>query len=1837
MADPPARAVTIHEGVRSRVIQVTRADGMVIRKEPLGPDAERRLRHETAILERLRGAAGLAQLADEPARQSIHEPSDKPSHGLSHGGSIALAYAGDRTLADLRKPVLPRVLAGLSLQLGQAVAEMHRREVIHHDLTPDNVVLAADGTVTVVDFALATSFAEIRPEFTPLTEIAGTLAYLAPEQTGRTGRPVDHRADLYALGAVLYELATGNPPFAADDLLRLIHDQLAQVPVPPSLRNQAVPEQLSQIIMHLLEKEPDHRYQTADGLVHDLEQLDEAPTAARIGQHDAPTQLLPPSRLVGRDEQVAELHQAFAEALAGGCSGVMISGSAGVGKTALVDELRPVVADHGGWFVAGKFDQYQRDMEFDGANQAFRALGRLLLAEPEDELAAARERMLRAVGKNAGLLGAAVPEFSAVLDVTPDPGDLLTAQVRVQMAGLTALRALASPERPIVMFIDDLQWAGSTPLGFVDTVLRDTPTAGLLMVGAYRDGDVSAPHPLTAPLARWRAEPTVRLMRLANLTQPDVVTLTAELLHVAPESAAELAEEIGSRTNGNPYETVELLNALRRDGVLTVGSGGWRWEMAAVRSHLPLSVGNELVTGEVAAMPEPTRRAVEAMACLGGHAELSVLQAAIDEQHSAPDVLRPALRDGLLVAEPGRRDAVRFRHDRVRETVLNELEPDRRAALHLAMARRLAAVPSLFAVAAEQYLLVLDSVTETDERRTVTALLAHAAERAKLIGDHAVVHALLTGALVLADPTDTGTLVELRAGRHAALYNLGRLDEADDDYRILERLDATGLACLPVTALQVQSLTHRNRGGEAVALGVKALRECGIEVPDAARLPGELDRLFALLQEWLEHTDAAEEVTRPDVTDPALLAAGSLLNAMLASTFFIGDMSMYAWVSLEALRIWVEHGPGHTLVGAAANAAFQAVARRGDYAAAYRAARRVRALAESRDYEPDTSHARLVVSLLESWFQPLELGIEESRRAREGLLAGGDLANAGYTYHKTVVGLLDCAATLDECMAEVEEAKAFFRRTGSEATGHWLEAYQWLADALRHDGFSSAGESIPIERYAGNPLALIHVHLCRAVAAAIFGDPAELSRQAGAAMRLLPTTMGYSVSILVRPLYGLGLATRARLVDGDERDAVLAELDDVLEWLRGRAADGPDNFVHLLRLIEAERAWAIGDFRAAALAFDAARRDAARHRRPWHRALITQRAGRFYLAHGLEQIGQDLLTEARELYLAWGAVAKAEQLDWAHPAPRQPTDRIADAGTNPGKQPPDRPRHGAVTAGAIDMLAILSASRALSAETSVERLHARVVQVLSAMTGATGVHLVLWDEDRQDWSLPVPAVSGSPADGTTEGVRRESAVPLSVLRYLRRTREPLAVSDAAGDDRFSRDPYFDGVTCCSLLAVPVLGRGMLRAVLLLENRLIRGAFTTARLDAIGLVAGQLAAFLDNAQVYGEYRRIADEQAALRRVATLVAKAAAPQDVFDAVAAESGQLLGTDVSALVRYDPPDAAEVVGVWTSVDRPVPTPVGWRLPLGGENLCTVVYRTSRPARIDHSGISGTIGAIATRKWGFQSSVAVPVSVENQLWGAIVLTSMREEPLPADTESRLAGFSELVATAIANAEAQAEVSASRARIVAAADQARQRIERDLHDGAQQRLVSLALQLRDAQAAVPPELGRLGDDLARAVADVNQALDELGEIARGLHPAVLATGGLRPALRALARRSVVPVRVEMTSQQRMPEHVEVSAYYVVAEALTNVAKHARASAVHIQVEVTDAVLRVTVADDGAGGAVVGGGGTGLVGIKDRVEALGGHLRLNSPDGGGTRLTVEFPFTAPAAAPVTDPP
>jgi signal transduction histidine kinase len=1646
-----------------------------------------------------------------------------------------------------------------------------------------------------------------------------------------------------------------------------------------------------------------------------------------------------------------------------------------------------VVTGADGWWVAGKFDQYRRDLESGGLYQAFCALGRLLLAEPEDELAAVHERLLTTLGPNAGLAAAILPEFATVLGVPPDAGDPLTAQLRTQRTAVEILRAVASRKRPVVVFVDDLQWAGRTPLGVVDLLLSEDPVEGLLLVGAYREDDVDATHPLAALLSRWRDQTGLRQLRLDNLPAPSLARMVAEMLRADPAVAQGLARLLGPHTAGNPYETVELLDALRRAGALTVAVDGWRWDDAAVRAHLGEADAAALSTTRATALPPSARAIVEAMACLGGQAELRVLQAATGQPLGAVEqALAPALHEGLLVAEPGAQQAVRFRHDRLREATLGQLDPLRRSGLQLGMARRLAGVPELFSAAAEQYLPVADAVLDGAERWAVVGLLRRAADQAALIGDHARVDTLLSAALRLVDSEQTATLVAMHTGRHAALYSLGRLEEADEEYRTIEGLCPAGLDRAAATAVQVLSLTHQTRLREAVDLGLASLRELGIDVPTADRLAVETDRQFGHLYRWLDGTDPADDLTRPEITDPELLAVGALLNALAPAAYFAGNQAAFAWLSLEPLRIWLDHGLCPALVGVAGHVALSAVELRGDYAAGFRALRRIVAVGEARGYEPATSVARFLFAHYIWSFEPIEEAVQEAQRAREGLLAGGDLANAGYTYRAALSYVLDCAPGLDDFLSEVEAGLSFARRTGNAQVGQSLDSYRWLAGVLRGEGPVAAEAAVPAER-SGNPMALFATHLTRAVAAAIFGDPDGLARHTAAAMPLTGATAGRYAGAVTRLLRGLALAVQAGTASSEERGVLLVELDEQIGWLAERAVDAPDNFAHLVRLLEAERAWTTGGSWTAVLAFDAALREVMGRQRSWHRALIAERAARFHLGHGLAHTGRALLAEARQAYAGWGATAKVAQLDWAYPG-LQPGAATATLG--PDQPADDVAQRSTVSTGTLDLLGILAASQALSSQTSIDRLHARVVEVLVALTGATDVHLPLWDEDGQDWLLPTPTGT-LPAGGG-----HETAVPLSVLRYVQRTKEPLVVADATADDRFARDPYLVDADCCSLRAVPILSRGALRAVLLLENRLLRGAFTAERSDAVELIAGQLAVSLDNAQVYTDFRRVADEQAALRRVATLVAQGEPPSTVLAAVAQEAGQLLSADLVLIGRYgDGPSVTAIVG-WRHDGRPVPlgkdvrlggqnvmsavfssggpvrieaysqasgavsrwsqaagigsavgVPImvegrlwgvimialeherpwqadtesrlanftdlaataignvsareqlrevadeqaalrrvatlvargaapdvifgavaqevahvlpavdhavigrytshqsvefvgGWKraggpdwvgktTALGGHNVSTAVFETLQPARVDHLDDEASPTTAIARNSGARSSAGAPINVEGRLWGVMIVASAHAAELPAGIERELADFIELLATAIANTQAREEVRASRARIVAAADQARRRIERDVHDGAQQRLVSLGLQLRTAQASVPPELGELRAELDRAIDATTAAMEELQEIARGIHPAVLAQGGLRTALKTLARRAAIPVHLDLGAVGRLPDHIEISAYYVVAETLTNAAKHANASAVTVEVGYVDDILRIAVRDDGIGGADFTRG-SGLLGLKDRLEAIGGRILLDSPRDGGTEVTAELPLAGTTA-------
>ncbi|WP_083670544.1 diguanylate cyclase domain-containing protein [Singulisphaera sp. GP187] len=1466
----PAPIAILHESDHTRVLRLTlpnRSPDRLIVKEMFGPRAKARWRHERGILERLAGVCGVPQLA--------------PSAEYANANALAMEDMAGVSLAEairVGRMTMPE-LVEFAVGLTRIVAALHRRRVVHKDINPANILLAGPGRrPLLIDFDLATTFAEERPGFVHHREISGTLAYLAPEQTGRTGRAVDRRADLYSLGATLYELAVGQPPFVGTDPLQLIRDHLVRVPTPPAERNPLVPRALSEIIMRLLEKEPDRRYQCAEGLADDLARLREIQTRGEdgtfpLGERDFPIRLSPPSRLIGREPEIEALRKAFEGIGDDRARGVLISGAPGVGKTVLIDELRPMVTARRGLFVAGKFEQYHRDATTGAVSQALHALGRLLLAEPERELVDHRARILHALGPNAGMITAVVPEFALLLGAEPEisPGDPVEAEARLRQAVLELLRAVASPARPVVMVLDGLQWAGPTTIRFLDAVLADETLRGVLIVGAYRDAEVEAAHPLAPMLSRWeRLDVAPLRLRLENLPLADLGTLLEEMLRLRPSEAIRLAAVIGDRTGGNPYDTVELVNALRQDGALILGPEGWGWNEATVRRFVGRSEVVDLLAARIDRLPVESAELLETMACLAGEVGLDLLEAASGLTASALEArLAPPLEDGLLVLDHGdpslifeRTGAVRFRHDRVQQAAYRRLDPSERLAVHLDLARRLVTFPNHSIDAADQYLPAVEAIHDPDERRRVAGLFREAAARARLVSNHVTSDHFLEAAMVMLGPlgsvADQDTLADLEFERHAALSSLGCLDEADSLYRSIERRGHDPVDLAKATCVQIGSLSHRGRSREALELGLDLLRRLGARTV-GPNVEADLAQGADAFWRWAGADASRDERTWSETYDPRVFAIARLINRMMPAAYFC-DRMLQAWLVLEGQRLWVEHGPCPPLICPLGHASLVTFLLRGDYRAGYQAVRHVLAVGEALGFQTETAQARFLFAIHNAhWFEPLENDLQYAHQAREDLMQGGDLQFACFTYVPAIWTLFECGPTLDRHAAEIESAIALAERIGNVQSLAGFVTSRQMSRSLRGETdapgvFSgpSFDEAEHLASMVRNPVSTCYFHVSRALSAALFNDEPELARQAALAVSMLANIEGAYAVALVHWLQALAWANRARTAQPEARAASLVELDECRDWLARRAADAPGNFLHMLRLVEAERAWAVGDFQGAASAFDAAQHEVSTRQRPWHRAFIAERAARFHLAHGLEHAGGKLLAKARRLYGAWGATAKVRELEQNYPFLRT-VDSPRKQGDSPGSS--------GVSADAIDMLAILRASQTLSSETSLDRIKTRVGELLGAMTGATKVLVVLRDDDSEGWCLPSAGEDGGPIPVDEAGTR--GLLPLSAFHYAERTREPLLVEDATRDDRFARDPYIAALDCCSLLLVPISSQGVLRAILMLENRLSRGAFSASGMDAVMLIAGQLAVSLDNARLYASLeRKVADRTEAL---------------------------------------------------------------------------------------------------------------------------------------------------------------------------------------------------------------------------------------------------------------------------------------------------------------------------------------------------------------------------------------
>ncbi|MGE4242114.1 trifunctional serine/threonine-protein kinase/ATP-binding protein/sensor histidine kinase [Ramlibacter sp.] len=1448
---PPAPAAqdtqVLYRSASARVYRRPDVPGVVF-KEHLGPDAAGRLRHEAQVLERLRGVAGVVQQASAATTSSALPLADY--RGLT---LLQLLRAGPVALSELLE---------LGLALARAVAGIHRAGVIHRDICPANVVLHSRRTPVLLDFDRAI-FADSHASGTPAAPMAGSIAYLAPEQTGRTGRRVDHRADLYSLGATLYEMATGHPPFTSTDPLELVHDHLVREPRAPVEVEPSLPPALSAIILRLLAKDPDRRYQSAEGLAHDLARLRDALAGGSeehfaLGEFDFPARLVPPESLVGRDAEVRQIEAAFREVKRGAARSLLMEGAAGVGKSALIHRLQPLAAAAGGRFTYGKFDQYQRDLSASGGvTQTLRSLGRLLLAEPADAVAAHRERILARLGRNAALIGEWLPEFALLLGEQPKlrASDPAQDELRLVVSVCELIATLVSPREPLVMVVDDLQWSSVLGLRVFEHLLQRRDLHGLLLVGAWRSGEREDAGELPRMLDEWRRLPAPPLeLRLANLSQAGTADLLAGMLRLPAPRADALAAALMKLTAGNPFDTVEMVNALRGEGALWLDESGWRWDALAVPRFVgPGSVAN-LLASRVGNLPPASREVLECMSLLGGAVERTLLGAAMGlGAETLAESLQAPIEDGLLLAE-ARGDFVRFRHDRVQQAVLDTLTDDQRGRLQLAIASRLAAMPAFEVQAAQQYLSCAHLLDDPEKRHEVASHLLKVAGRVGERATHALAERFLATAHAIVQqpvaPAGPELAVAIDLARHGALYSLGQLDEADAVYAQLavDEVDAADLAM--ATALQVRSLEMRGRAGDGLALGVSVLGQLGLAAPQAwseTETDRQLDAICATF------ADDARRATS-NATDTAAASAPGvalLMNRSLRSAFFANDEKTAAWLLHESHRRWLSVGPSPTLVSCLMRACILLIYRRADYAGAARLGRQLLDAARRRGWASLTGEALHVYSaFLGHWSQPLEENVEDQLEARRLLQEEGDLAYACYTFPSQ--SMIDIADSLRASDAEFAGGFALSVNIGNRTSTMLMLGLRQFVRAMRGEtdspGSFADAEFDPAAHLAElgsyrTPLAMCHVRM--GLAAVLFGDYARAAAHVEAVEPLREYIRPYYSTVHATLLRALVAAWKVRESPGDA-EAQLAIVDAASAWMAQRADLQPANYAHLSRLLTAERAWAIGDTAQATRAYDDALALAFARQRPWHRAFVAERAGSFLDATGQAFTGRRLLLLARDEYRSWGAAGKVADLHRRHPwmpASAAGERRGPEEGAEPADAPAAHPS-GAISTEALDLLGVLRASQALSSQTRIDAVAARVGETLAAMTGAGCVRVLFRESD--EWHL-LPPGTGE-ASVPLARAAADGLLPLSVFRYAERTREPLRIDDALLDDRFARDPYFRGVAHCSLLVVPIESHGI-AAFLYLENRAGRAAFGAHRLDAVTLIAGQLAVSLSNALLY----------------------------------------------------------------------------------------------------------------------------------------------------------------------------------------------------------------------------------------------------------------------------------------------------------------------------------------------------------------------------------------------------
>lgn len=1399
------------------------------------------------------------------------------------GGHTQLLFddPGGEPLASLIGTALETgAFLHLAINIASSVARMHAQGIVHKDLKPAHIwINCTDDQVRLTGFGLASLLPRQRQAPGPPETIAGTLAYMAPEQTGRMNRSIDSRSDLYALGITFYEMLTGSLPFNAADPMEWVHCHIARKPQPPSERVSGVAQMLSRIVLKLLAKTAEDRYQTASGVEHDLRRClsdwhrDGHIADFLLEDQGTPDRLVTPEKLYGREAEVATLVAAFERIVkTSRAEMVLVTGYSGIGKSSVVNELHKVLVPPRGVFAYGKFDQYKRDIPYSTLVQAFQSLVRSLLGKSDVEMTQWRDDLLQALEPNARLMTDLIPELKLIIGDPPEVPILEAqqAQRRFLWVFRRFIHVFARPEHPLALFLDDLQWVDAATLDLLEDLLTSTDLTPLMLVGAYRDNEVDLVHPLTRKLVTLRAQ-GIRLdeITLPPLTEPHIQQLLADALHSLPARVESLASLVKEKTGGNPFFVIQFLQALADEHLLAFDPAAreWQWDTSCIHAKGYTDNVVDLMIDKLARLPRKAQQALQQLACLGNVADIDTIAIVlgVGEQQ-----VHEALWEALCQELVERADsAYAFAHDRIHEAAYLLTPPSARASAHLRIGRLLHAhtQPQQMQEAIFEIVGQLNRgvtlICEKAEREQLAHLNLIAGQNAKQSTAYASALAYLSVGIGLLDESDWShshrLMFNLALDRAECELLTGDLATADTRLAQLARLTTNTVERGRVACLHMDVCLLLDRSDQAVTVCLQYLRHVGI---DWSSHPTDDEIRLAYAQIWalLGERPIEALIDLPLMEDAASLVTIEALSKLFAPALQT-DANLACLTICKAVCISLERGNSDAACVLYANVGRVAGRHFGDYQAGLRFGQLGCDLIERRGLRRFEASTYLCFSaFVVRWMKPTFECRELLRRSFVAANRIGDLPYGAYAGNSQVSDSLFAGEPLTAVEDEAERGLAYARNVRFGLVVDFISTQLALIRMLRgltpvfgcfdDEYFIEADAETHLSSSPDLALATCWYWIRKLQAFFLAGDPRAALQAAAKASALLWTSYSFYEEAEFCFYHALAQAACCQGSPQNERPGLVESMKGHLHQLQIWSRQCPHNFAAHSFLVEAEIARVedalLDAERLYELAISAAQESGFVHLE----ALANELASGFYAERTMTKIARLYMQDARYGYRRWGADGKVRQLERQHPY--LVSDDIAQGPLATIAAPVEH----------LDLATVLKVLQAASGELVQEKLIDMVMRTALEQAGAERGLLILSEGGEQR------IVAQATADDQVTRLQQEdvpmtaSSLPESILYHVLRTGESVFLDDAMAEPLFAADAYIRQHCARSVVCLPLVHQSRTTGALYLENNLAAKVFSPGRIAVIKLVASQAAISLENARLY---REVAEREARIRRL------------------------------------------------------------------------------------------------------------------------------------------------------------------------------------------------------------------------------------------------------------------------------------------------------------------------------------------------------------------------------------